>query len=144
MADFSQTTLSNAFSWMKILEFRLQIHWSLFLRVLLTTFQHWFWQWLGADQATSHYLNQCWSDHWRIYASLGLNELNPIMVQLSSISERDPCRHLHTWFWNTFSSMEVLKSLVNQYQKFKYFHWNGMHFKILSAEYGPFFQGSMT
>ena len=31
--------------------------------------------WLGADQATSHYLNQYWLDHWRIYASLGLNEL---------------------------------------------------------------------
>ena len=43
MAAFSQTTLSNAFSWMKILEFRLKIHWNLFLRVLLTIFQHWFW-----------------------------------------------------------------------------------------------------
>ena len=38
MPAFSQTTLSNAFSWMKILEFRLKIHWSLFLRVLLTIF----------------------------------------------------------------------------------------------------------
>ena len=43
MAAFSQTTLSNAFSWMKILEFKLKIHWSLFLSVLLTIFQHWFW-----------------------------------------------------------------------------------------------------
>ena len=43
MAAFSQTTLSNAFSWMKILEFRLKFHWSLFLRVLSTIFQHWFW-----------------------------------------------------------------------------------------------------
>ena len=31
--------------------------------------------WLGADQATSHYLNQWWLVYWRIYASLGLNEL---------------------------------------------------------------------
>ena len=30
---------------------------------------------LGADQATSHYLNQWWLIYWRIYASLGLNEL---------------------------------------------------------------------
>ena len=75
MAAFSQTTLSNGFSWMKILEFRLKIHWSLFLRVLLTIFQHWLRWWLGADQATNHYLNQCWLDHWLIYASLGLNEL---------------------------------------------------------------------
>ena len=43
MAAFSQTTLSNAFSWMKILEFRLRFHWSLFLWVLLTIIQHWFW-----------------------------------------------------------------------------------------------------
>ena len=43
MAAFPRTILSNAFSWMKILEFRLKIHWSLFLKVLLTIFQHWFW-----------------------------------------------------------------------------------------------------
>ena len=30
----------------------------MFLRVQLTIFEHWFWWWLGADQATSHYLNQ--------------------------------------------------------------------------------------
>ena len=29
---------------------------------------------LGADQATSHYLNQWWLDDRRIYASLGPNE----------------------------------------------------------------------
>ena len=29
-----------------------------------------------ADEATSHYLNQWWEVYWRIYASLGLNELN--------------------------------------------------------------------
>ena len=37
-----QTTLSNAFSWMKMLEFRLKFHWHLFLRVQFTIFQHWF------------------------------------------------------------------------------------------------------
>ena len=75
MAAISQTTLSNAFSWMKMLEFRLNFHWSLFLRFQLKIFQHWFRWWLGADQATSHYLNQWWLDYRRIYASLGLNEL---------------------------------------------------------------------
>ena len=44
-------------------------------KVQLTIFQHWFRWWLGADQATSHYLNQLWLDYRRIYASLGLNEL---------------------------------------------------------------------
>ena len=75
MAAISQTTYSNAFLWMKIYEFRLKFHWSLFPRVQLTIFQHWFRWWLGADQATSHYLNQWWSDYRPIYASLGLNEL---------------------------------------------------------------------
>ena len=62
-------------SWMKMLEFRLKFHWNLFIRVQLTMFKHWFRYWLGADQATSHYLNQWWLFYWRIYASLGLNEL---------------------------------------------------------------------
>ena len=75
MAAISQTTLSNPFSWMKIFAFRLKFHWSLFLRSQLTIFQHWFRKWLGADQATSHYLYQWWLVYWRIYVSLGLNEL---------------------------------------------------------------------
>ena len=36
MAAISQTTISILFSWMKILEFRLKFHWSLFLRVQMT------------------------------------------------------------------------------------------------------------
>ena len=75
MTAVSQTTLSNAFSWVKMLEFRLRFHWSLFLRVQLTIIQHWFRQWLGAGQVISHYLNQWWLVYRRIYASLGLNEL---------------------------------------------------------------------
>ena len=76
MAAIFQTTFSNAFSRMKMFKFRLRFHWSLFPRVQLTIFQHWFRWWLGADQATSHYLNQGRKVYWRIYASLGLNELN--------------------------------------------------------------------
>ena len=75
MDAISQTTFSSAFSWMKMFEFQLKFHWSLFLRFQLTIFQHWFRKWLGADQATSHYLNQWWLVYWCIYASLGLNEL---------------------------------------------------------------------
>ena len=41
MAAIVQTTFSNAFSWMKMFQLRLQFHWSLFLRVQLTIFQHW-------------------------------------------------------------------------------------------------------
>ena len=55
-----QTTILNAFSWMKMYKFWLIFHWSLLPRVHLTIFQHWSRWWLGAVQATSHYLNQCW------------------------------------------------------------------------------------
>ena len=40
MAAISQTTVSNAFSWMKIHQFRLIFHWRLFLRVESIIFQH--------------------------------------------------------------------------------------------------------
>ena len=42
MAAVFQTTFSNAFSWMKMYEFRLKFHWSLFLGVQLAIFQHLF------------------------------------------------------------------------------------------------------
>ena len=80
MDAISQTSFSNAFSWMKMLEFRLRNHWNLFARFEVTISQHWFSWWLGADQATSHYLSQWWVVYWRIYASLGLNELTPLVV----------------------------------------------------------------
>ena len=35
MAVILQTTFTNAFSWMKIYEYWLKFHWSLFLRVQL-------------------------------------------------------------------------------------------------------------
>ena len=40
MDAISQTTHSNAFSWMKMFEFRLKFHWNLFLWVQLTIFQY--------------------------------------------------------------------------------------------------------
>ena len=51
-------------------------------------------EWLGADQATSHYLNQWWFIYWRIYASLGLNELRketkiPIGITIQIISKSE-------------------------------------------------------
>ena len=42
MAAMWQTTHSNAFSLMKMLQFLFQFYWSMFLRVQLTIFQHWF------------------------------------------------------------------------------------------------------
>ena len=42
MVAISQTTLSSAFSWKKMSGLRLKFHWSLFLWVQLTIFQHCF------------------------------------------------------------------------------------------------------
>ena len=42
MKKISQTTFSNVFSSMKMFEFRLKFHWSLFPRVDLIILQHWF------------------------------------------------------------------------------------------------------
>ena len=63
---------------MKMYKFLLRFHWNLFPRVQLMIFQHWFSEWLVAGQATSHYLKPWWLDHWRIYGSLYLNQLNNI------------------------------------------------------------------
>ena len=121
MAAISQTTLSNTFSWMKIFEFRLKFHWSLFPRIQLTIFQHWFRLWLGADQATSHYLNQWWLDHWCTYASLGLNELMtrdrqglifsfPFASQGNQHPYLIPYLHIHQdWTWPAQSAMATAK-----------------------------------
>ena len=75
MATIFQTIFSIAFSWMKMYVLQLKFHWSLFLRVQLTIFQHWLGWWLGANQVTSHSLNQWWLVCWCIYTSLSLNEL---------------------------------------------------------------------
>ena len=100
MAAIFQTKFSNGFSWMKIYEFRLTFHWSLFLGVQLTIFQHWFRWWLGADQATSHYLNQWWLDFRRIYTSLGLNELT------SAVAGLPLAMTLTTWYEDVFLFLE--------------------------------------
>ena len=82
MAAVSQTTVWNAFSWMKMYQIWLRFHWSVIRREQITIFQHWFRWSLGAVQATSHYLNRWWSVFRRIYASLGLNELEKAVMSL--------------------------------------------------------------
>ena len=64
MAAVSQTLISNALIWMKTVVFWLKFHWNLFPRVQLTINRHCFRYWLGAGQATSHYLNQWWPIYW--------------------------------------------------------------------------------
>ena len=57
MAAIFQTTFSDAFSRTKMYIIWLRFPWSLFPRVQLTIFYHWFRQWLGL---TSQCLYQCW------------------------------------------------------------------------------------
>ena len=77
MAAIFLKTISNAFSLMKIYEFQLKFHWSLFLRVQLTISQH--------GLAPSHCLNPYWLVYWYIYVSLGLDELTKNFVSIAHL-----------------------------------------------------------
>ena len=89
-----QTTFIRASSWIETYAFWLKCHWSLFLRVQLPIVQHWFRLWLGDGIATSYYLNLYWLDNWRIYASLGLNEL--IIMNQELHQEKEHCNSTST------------------------------------------------
>ena len=106
MAVILQTTFSNAFPSIKMYKFRLRFYSNLFPRVQLTIFQHLFRKWLGAGQATSHYLNQWWLVYWRIYASQGLIELRVTAFRkccdrLISISAVwfEMSHNVFSWMW---------------------------------------------
>ena len=77
MTAISQTTLSITFSSMRMLEFRLKFQLSLFLRVQSQYSS------IGSDNGLSPNRRQAiiltndGLSFWRIYASLGLNELRP-------------------------------------------------------------------
>ena len=119
MAAVLQMTLSNAFSWMKMSEFRLRFHWSLFLRVQIAKIQHWFRYWLVTSQATSHYLNQWWLVYWRIYASLSLNDLNSNLIDFlcegnSPITSEFPLRRASNACFDIFCNISLNKWLNKQ------------------------------
>ena len=82
-------------------EFRSKFHRSFFLRVQLTISEHFlFRKWLDAGQASSHCLNQGWLVYWRIYASLGLNELGEAMPLLLLAEIMDcRCVDVKSWWW---------------------------------------------
>ena len=96
MADISQTIFSDALSWMEFFVFWLKFHWSLFLRVQLKTNQHWFRWWLGAEQVTSHYLNQCWCDSLtHICGTRGRWGINSLRcVRRFNVDELPKCKYL--------------------------------------------------
>ena len=124
MAAIFQRTFSNAFSWMKIYEFKLRLQGSLFLRVKLTIFQHWFRWWLGANQATRHYLHQWWLDYWRIhiYVSFGLNELS-----VRFIANKIRVTFSNDGFWVVIYGLPEWKRTLNCYQPDELNSFSGNH-----------------
>ena len=44
----------------KKIVFLIKFHWLIFVRFQLIISQHWFWWWLGSEQAISHYVNRWW------------------------------------------------------------------------------------
>ena len=89
MAAIFQTTFPRTFTWMKMYEFRLRFHWSLFLRVHITIFPYWLRYWFDVEQAKSHYVNQ-----WR--PSLLTHICDTRLSELSSI------RYLVEAEWHIF------------------------------------------
>ena len=98
MDAISQTIFSSAFSWMKMFEFRLQFHWSLFLRVQLTIFQHWLRWWLVADQVRSHYPKQWRLGYSRVYIchAASMNKRSRIrLIWLLGVSYKRQKSHIN-------------------------------------------------
>ena len=115
--------ISNACFWMKMLEFQSKVHWSLFLRFQLIIFQHWFRLWLGADEATSLYLNQWYWVYWRIYASLGLNELT--MTCPSGHISHHIYGKWYIWIWFHICKLQTqLGDWYFEYPSKHYIPWN--------------------
>ena len=117
MAAYFLTTISIAFSWMKIYHFRLIFHWSLFPRVQLTKFQHWFRWWLVAWPAPSRYLNQCWN--------IVLSMVS-LLTHISMIScLKGPTRHTYAWqigpFWQDTLDMRHSASMNKKLNTLKAF-----------------------
>ena len=100
--------ISDTFSWLKMYEFCLRFHLSLFLRFKLTIFHHWFRYWLGSWSVPSHYLNQWWLVFWHIYVSLCLNELKIWCIKMIrvlihwNLQAFTMANILPISFWNTF------------------------------------------
>ena len=59
-------------------------------------------------QATNHYLNQWWLLHWRIYASLGLHEVNVMALILVETKKTSSPR---LW-WKIQSEEHALISII--------------------------------
>ena len=117
MADILQTTFSNACFWRKTYEYRLRFHWILFLSVKWTIFQYWFRSWLGADEATSHYLIQWCLVYWSIYVSLRLSEL--IHSEISMLPDENKGQHSRLLISCDILYIQCIQHLADWFQTYK-------------------------
>ena len=77
---------------------------SLFLEFQLTINQHWFRWWLGAKQATSHYLKQCWLRTMPLQSFPRAQWVNPLFKTHQS-------RLCFIWEYNVEDTQQTLISI---------------------------------
>ena len=91
-------TFSNAFSWKKTDVFWSKCHWRLMPTVQLQIIQHWFGQWLGAEQATSHYLNQRWPSPPTPFGVTSTWTYRLCVTMVTLLATGEVHSHLRTYF----------------------------------------------
>ena len=121
----SPTIFSDEFSWMKIFTFWLKFHCCLSPMVQLTIIKHWFRQWLGTEQATSHYMNQCWPDspthicgtraRWVKVENLGFSSVLDQILVINFIQWCTMCEpvYIDQWFLHNGIYLYNIYGLLN-------------------------------
>ena len=127
-ATFWQTTISYAFSWMKIIEF--EFHLYLLPEIQLTRSQHWFrlWlvvsssrYWLGAEQAQAITWTNASPVHWCIYAALGeMSLIFRICFCLGDI--------VQSGGWDSARFHDSSTSFYGRYFQMKFVRWKVLYF----------------
>ena len=107
----------------KKVEFQITIHWNMFLRDQLTIWRHRFRQWLDAERAKAIIWTNVAMLYWRIYASLGINELTRYWV--GSITPRS----------ENSSNSDFPKHTISRPQGRVMGCLLGVHWKIMTARY---------
>ena len=122
-----------------------EYHWNLFTGgVQLTICQHWFMKWLGAEQATSNYLNQSWPSslthtcgtrgRWIKGISMSIAQRRTVLTQMVSYYSLPlshpycPCIVVPIWFTSWQS---------NYYQKSK--RYLQANILVIIPSHEPFF-----
>ena len=101
-------------------------HLALVLQICISEVgEHWFRQWLGAEQATSHYLNQCWFIvNWalRNTLQLKLNQNSNIFIEENAFE--NVCKMVAIlssrgrWVKDTLTTENIYRTLATTDQNF--------------------------